>query len=197
MIQIPFNERKVQELHESNAKYKKALLSKENLDECDRAIIKFIDERSTYTNFGDVFWEYEDIISAIRKEYSSVVPDTRSIDNTKFIVSNDYNSYYDIEMYSDYKLEHIYMFDRDSCDIPYGVCDNASQILERYQPKEDEVVIMVPVFREPDQPYSGWRWHKWGPYIGVHQHHCEYLNDEENIDFVFCFSIYKIVPCND
>ncbi len=44
---------------------------------------------------------------------------------------------------------------------------------------------------------GGWRWHKWGPYIG-HQERsgCEYLDEEPNIESVFLFNIveHRIPP---
>lgn len=42
-------------------------------------------------------------------------------------------------------------------------------------------------------PEGGWRWHKWGPYIGVQNPQCEYLYDEKNIDVVYTYHIYEIV----
>jgi hypothetical protein len=44
--------------------------------------------------------------------------------------------------------------------------------------------------RKDDQPkQGGWRWHKWGPYIGTHEKQFEYLADEEGIERVFCYHI--------
>lgn len=42
---------------------------------------------------------------------------------------------------------------------------------------------------------GGWRWHKWGQYIGKHNIQCEYLDDEDlsdiNQDYILCFHIYE------
>jgi hypothetical protein len=44
-----------------------------------------------------------------------------------------------------------------------------------------------------DQPYvGGWRWHKWGKYIGDQNPMCEYIADEPEIDFVYVYNLYKV-----
>lgn len=59
----------------------------------------------------------------------------------------------------------------------FGVCDNASQALDYYDSlcKEYEdymrdrkfAILLTPMFREDQDEHGGWRWHKWGPYIGI------------------------------
>lgn len=77
----------------------------------------------------------------------------------------------------------------------YGVCDNYQQILDQcpvLQDPQREFVIMLCEVRREDQPdEGGWRWHKWGPYIGTFESQCEYLYDEVGIDSVFCYHIYE------
>ena len=64
-----------------------------------------------------------------------------------------------------------------------------------YMGNRNFVILLHPFFRE-DQPESGgWRWHKWGEYIGKFDSKCEYLYDEDGIDFVYAFSILEIKPC--
>lgn len=79
----------------------------------------------------------------------------------------------------------------------YGVCDSWMQLVEKY-PRllEDErrFVISVTEIRHEDQPESGgWRWHKWGEYIGEYEPQHEYLYDEKDIDSVWCFHIYEVL----
>lgn len=193
MINIKMNEFKVAKMKEFCEDRIKEILSSPYQDDCDIDYMKFLEERTKCKDFSDLFYEYEDTMKVFSKEYSTIVSDDMNIDNSKFIFSDNPNSHYCVEAYSDYRLENIYMFKNTNCNIPFGVCDNASQILKRYQPKDDEVVIMFPVIKEYEPERGGWRWHEWGPYIGVHKHHCEYLSDEKDIDVVFCFSIYKIV----
>lgn len=42
---------------------------------------------------------------------------------------------------------------------------------------------------------GGWRWHKWGTYIGTLDPQCEYLDDEdfgEDFKYVLCFHLYHV-----
>ena len=77
----------------------------------------------------------------------------------------------------------------------YGVCDSLEQVKERCKelsdPDREFVVTLTEVKRADQSPEGGWRWHKWGEYIGTHDIQCEYLYDEEGIDRVDCFHIYE------
>lgn len=80
----------------------------------------------------------------------------------------------------------------------YGVADNLQQVVDFYNANEEgffkgnHVISCFEVHRNPDHPCCGWRWHKWGQYIGTQKPSREYLNDEPEIEKVVCFSIYKV-----
>ena len=83
----------------------------------------------------------------------------------------------------------------------YGVCDNASQVIEYYRNIEKErgidlgdcIICLRPIVKKWEPPRDGWRWHKWGPYIGVKHPTCEYIYDEGNdIQMVWCFHIHGV-----
>ena len=81
--------------------------------------------------------------------------------------------------------------------IVYGVCDNYEQVLERYKDILDDtdknyVVGVCTVDRRRQSSEGGWRWHKWGEYIGTQNPKHEYLYDDTHIDRVYCFHIYEI-----
>lgn len=81
--------------------------------------------------------------------------------------------------------------------VQYGVCDNYKQILERYNnllsnPNKNYVIGLSVVERKNQSPEGGWRWHKWGEYIGTQNPEHEYLYDDTHIDKVYCFHIYEI-----
>lgn len=84
----------------------------------------------------------------------------------------------------------------DIGDLPsHGVCDSPKQLLKKY----DYEVLPVKLFisfvhiRRNDQPREGgWRWRKWGPYIGEYEPQCEYLHDEPDILEVYTFSVYQV-----
>lgn len=77
----------------------------------------------------------------------------------------------------------------------YGVCDSLEQLKTKCPELSDpdrKFVVTLTEVRKDDQPRDGgWRWHKWGSYIGDHEIQYEYLYDEEDIDRVFCFHIYE------
>jgi hypothetical protein len=77
----------------------------------------------------------------------------------------------------------------------YGVCDSLENLLEKCPeldaPGREFVVTLTPI-RKADEPADGgWRWHKWGEYIGAQEPQCEYIHDEPVIESVFCFHIYE------
>lgn len=95
-------------------------------------------------------------------------------------------------------LEHYPKFDDPGYRGSYGVCDSYEQVLAHYPELEGDptrlfVVVMVEVRREDQAEEGGWRWHKWGEYIGTHDIQEEYLYNEVGIDRVFTYSIYEKV----
>ena len=80
----------------------------------------------------------------------------------------------------------------------YGVCDNYQQVLHKYPEltdSKDYYVVSLARIRKKDQPSRlGWRWEKWGAYIGIQKSKAYYLYDEPEIEEVFCYHILKVVP---
>lgn len=81
---------------------------------------------------------------------------------------------------------------------PYGVCDNYQQILDQCPTLANDenrrfVITLTRVTKDPSNfgKGGGWRWHKWGAYIGTRIPQCEYLDDEPEIDEVFTYHIYE------
>ena len=54
------------------------------------------------------------------------------------------------------------------------------------------LIRFYPVFNHHDGKTGGWRWHKWGPYLGKHTPKCEYLDEEKNIDYVLLWHLYPL-----
>lgn len=93
-----------------------------------------------------------------------------------------------------------YEFPRIEDDrIPsYGVCDSPTQFMNKIgkvldQLPDEYVVGFTEVSKNEQPSEGGWRWHKWGPYIGEQDPQCEYLYNEPSIDKVFVFEILKRV----
>lgn len=80
----------------------------------------------------------------------------------------------------------------------YGVCDSYEQVLEKCPElrldKDRKFVVTVTKIQKATQPpEGGWRWHKWGEYIGTQEPTSEYIYDEPLIEEVFCYHIYEIL----
>ena len=83
---------------------------------------------------------------------------------------------------------------------PYGVCDNWKQIFEKipeikYYKESNEkfVIFLCRHVRDNEPEWGGWRWHKWGPYIGEKEPQYEYLHDEPEIEMIYTFHVSRIV----
>jgi len=79
----------------------------------------------------------------------------------------------------------------------YGVCDHYQQILDKCPlliSSNRKFLITVTKIEKSNEPIEGgWRWHKWGEYIGEQKPQCEYLVDEPLIKEVFVYHIYERV----
>lgn len=102
----------------------------------------------------------------------------------KFISLFDIANMYKLAMFGD--TEHTI----------YGVCDNHEQILKEWPHLEKSTqrhfITMTPIHRKHQPSEEGWRWHKWGEYIGEHEIQHEYLYDEKDIDVVYVFHIFTL-----
>ena len=94
------------------------------------------------------------------------------------------------EHYPDFEEEE---FNGLAC---YGVCDEMDQLIEKFPALETSerkfVITFKQVVRDAEPKMGGWRWHKWGPYIGDQNPQCEYLADEPEIRHIFVYHIYEL-----
>ncbi|NUJ17431.1 hypothetical protein FKN04_12680 [Bacillus glycinifermentans] len=100
-----------------------------------------------------------------------------------------------IDFYDD--LEHLRIKDTNGIyRATFGVCDHFQQVLDLHPVitiSPNKFVIGLTKVRRKDQPRKyGWRWCKWGEYIGNHTPQHEYLYDEEGIEEVFVYKIIRI-----
>lgn len=141
------------------------------------------------SSFKDRFFDYNEIVKKIREESPNIklIPDT--IENPPAVISR-LSSDSLIRMFSGYKAE----------TIDYGLCDNATQVINKYNEsvKGDKtyMIVLTPIFKA-DQPQDyGFRFHKWGEYIGVQNiEGYEYIYDSD-IDMIYVYSVYEIVKKN-
>ena len=80
----------------------------------------------------------------------------------------------------------------------YGVCDSPQQFRELFEEllEKDEryfIVSLTHIDKKKQPSEGGWRWHKWGPYIGTGTPTTEYLYDEEKFENgVWVYHVYEI-----
>jgi len=82
----------------------------------------------------------------------------------------------------------------ENCDA-YGVCDNYQQVIDLADLENDSrnfIVFLTPILKGEQSPSDGWRWHKWGDYIGTRKPQSEYLYDEPEINEIYVFHIYEV-----
>lgn len=108
--------------------------------------------------------------------------------------SSDWPNSKEFEHYPDLDIVGLAGIWRNS----YGVCDSVDDILELYadiikDPERQFCITLTEIVRDQSNrgKGGGWRWHKWGPYIGKMVPTMEYLDDEPLIERVFVFHIYE------
>jgi len=83
----------------------------------------------------------------------------------------------------------------------YGIADSVEQITDYYKDITKDlqkfyIVSITPVFQNKENrgKGGGWRWHKWGKYIGNLNPQYEYLDDEEfTVKYILVYTIYSVI----
>jgi hypothetical protein len=83
-------------------------------------------------------------------------------------------------------------------EFPYGICDEPEQFINKFEKiiadHKDTFVVTFTLIAKKDQPkQDGWRWGKWGPYIGNKIPQFEYLYDEPEIEEVVIYAVWKVL----
>ena len=172
------------------------------LKQNDQKLKAFNNFREEFVRENPEFAEYAKPINSIDDiftPYSHWIDHMTEKDKAELKIVHDENHNFDgfyicADFNDHYHVEHLTDYTADRWEYSYGVVDNATQIIENCEIPENAVVLMVPMFKEKDAHCCGWRWHKWGPYYGVQNHQCEYLNDEDDVEMIYCFSIRKLCP---
>ena len=78
----------------------------------------------------------------------------------------------------------------------YGVADNWEQVLKvnkEFVKSKDKFIMTFFTINRKDEPSDGgWRWHKWGEYIGKQNPQHEYIYDDKHIDSVIVYHFHRI-----
>lgn len=153
------------------------------------------------------------------ENYSNLIleEDDPNLDTTG-IYLEALNARHHIERLTDYKtvnpMSNKYLYTVNT----YGVADNATQVIRHLDnslktyfygndfddefylgkslvkmielyPEYKLVLLMTPHVNTKNCSWGGWRWHKWGEYIGVHEPQHEYLSYEKGIDYVLSYDL--------
>lgn len=153
------------------------------------------------------------------ENYSNLIleEDDPNLDTTG-IYLEALNARHHIERLTDYKtvnpIGDKYLYTVNT----YGVADNATQVIRHLEnslktyfygndfddefylgkslvkmielyPEYKLVLLMTPHMNTKDCSWGGWRWHKWGEYLGVHEPQHEYLSYEKGIDYVLSYDL--------
>ena len=102
-------------------------------------------------------------------------------------IINDKNEYFDFQNEGEYLGA-------------YGVCDTVEQVKEKYSKWLNDTelkfcISFTKVTKSEQDANGGWRWHKWGEYIGKLNPQCEYLDDEDfgdDFQYVITFTLYAV-----
>lgn len=94
-----------------------------------------------------------------------------------------FNSNLPIGIYPTEKEYYLEEFWYENFVNSYGVADNIEQIKDYYKdqindPNRKYFIVTSRIYQDDQPNEGGWRWHKWGPYIGNLDHQCEYLKNE-------------------
>jgi len=92
--------------------------------------------------------------------------------------------------------EYFSILDKDNEPLAsYGVVDYPEQLFEKAPMLETSdrkfVTCFTRITKDAQPKEGGWRWKKWGMYIGDKEPSCEYIADDPNISEVFCYHIYE------
>ena len=79
----------------------------------------------------------------------------------------------------------------------YGVCDSPEQLYPyiKFLDTLDKkyAVFFTEMNKEDQSEEGGWRWEKWGEYVGKQKPMCQYLYDEPLINRVYIFSVMEVI----
>lgn len=81
----------------------------------------------------------------------------------------------------------------------YGICDSVEQVKKTYKrylkdPDKNYCIGFTKIIKSEEPSEGGWRWHKWGEYIGTKNPQCEYIYDEgASIKEVYVYHIFKMI----
>jgi hypothetical protein len=171
-----------------------------DIQEIERRKLVAVEHNFEYVPQSDPKWLQE----------TGIYQDSRAFNFPKEEFIEDLDGYnYNEKLYEANKkegesqLQYFYGSKKNQWIHQYGVADNIEQIKKYYSKqikdtKNKFVISVTPVWQNKENKCKGggWRWHKWGEYIGTLDHKCEHLDDEdfgEDFQYILCFHLYHVV----
>lgn len=159
--------------------------------------IKLLDFSNTDGLYADIYLNIDNRESMMRHNAQKL--------QDGVILVQDFNFNHVIEMFSEWEEDvsksYSCVMYNENYYSTYGVADNLQQVLDYgkcfIESNDKYFLVLVPVIRLNQPKEGGWRWHKWGDYIGKYDRRCEYLYDEEGIEIVYVFHFYAIKKKSD
>ena len=151
----------------------------------------------------------EPINALLKDSYFSVLGDLKIVQtgvyDGHFNLSNALSGIVDDQLQPVWKLEDYPLSNTGNYErADYGVADDVEQVLEYFKPEVDDpdktyVIGLTKIQRDLENKGKGggWRWHKWGSYIGTQEPTMEYLDDEPEIESIVVFHLYQIIEEQD
>lgn len=109
------------------------------------------------------------------------------------LIKNDWPSFTGGTDWTDFDYRNDDLFNS------YGVVDHWTQLpLKRLDGDDRPLLVFLGRHAKADQsPRGGWRWHKWGPYLGVFREQAaahEYLYDTPDVVEVWSYQVVELKP---
>lgn len=162
---------------------------------------EFYQDIKEFSSYKDVFRPYNEWLESFTKEEKEKyikIPEKNM--NTRGVYVTSLNKETYLGRLTNEEAEDSIYLKNDFYFRSYGVCDNAEQAIEYadnlmwkniLETTDDYIILLVPMFKDSQPKFGGWRWHKWGIYIGEQNPEYEYLYDEKDIEMIYCFNIVK------
>jgi hypothetical protein len=170
----------------------------EMIDECDKRL-KEICKPEDYDNL--LIKEVNDFCNRLKKGiYETGLNFHMDIDLfSTDKIKEKFNSFLCIR-YIDGKVDWDYLKECEKKGIEtksnYGICDNYQQVIDFYPELNDKnrkfVISLCKISKKNQPKNGGWRWHKWGDYIGIQNPQCEYIYYEPKIEEVYVYHIFEM-----
>jgi hypothetical protein len=153
---------------------------------------------SMTTMWGEL-WTPEKLDQGVYRGHLNAILDIRSLVKTEYPFSDVQREYFANwrENWANNGIDEAPSMPYADGPYDFGVCDNYQQILDQFpmlltDPRHFQIWL-TQLHRKDEPAEGGWRWHKWGPYIGTQEPQYEYLYDEKHIDQVEIFKVIEVV----